>query len=327
MGRIPLPLGLLLASLTTLNVAAQEPPSAPPSDWGPMSINLEDVPYPHPVSYFAFTLEGHDVRMAYMDVLPDGPSNGRSVILLHGMNFFAEAWTSAIAVLRREGYRVIAIDQIGFGRSSKPILSYSFSLHAANTRRLLDHLGIAVTDVVTHSMGGMVGSRLASSYPDRVGRLAMINQIGLTDARGSRPWRETAEVYRTSLARDYAEIVKGMRAYYVAWKPEYLKYVRIHYGWTQSGDWPRLAMIRALHQQAVYGDPVVGDWPRIRAPTLVIGGDRDGANFPALARSVVDALPDAQLHLIPNVGHNPQFERPDLLFPPLVAFLKSGSIK
>jgi pimeloyl-ACP methyl ester carboxylesterase len=86
-------------------------------------------------------------------------------------------------------------------------------------------------------------------------------------------------------------------------------------------------MIRALHQQAVYGDPVVGDWPRIRAPTLVIGGDRDGANFPALARSVVDALPDAQLHLIPNVGHNPQFERPDLLFPPLVAFLKSGSVK
>jgi pimeloyl-ACP methyl ester carboxylesterase len=291
-----------------------------------MSINLEDVPYPHPVSYLAFALEGEDVRMAYMDVPPSGPPNGRSVLLLHGMNFFAEAWTSTIEVLRREGYRVVAVDQIGFGRSSKPILHYSFSLHAANTKRLLDHLGIVVTDIVSHSMGGMVASRFASSYPNAVGRLAMINQIGLTDARAARPWRETADVYRVSLARDYAEIVKGMRAYYVTWKPEYMKYVKIHYGWTRSGDWPRLAMVRALHQQAVYADPVVADWPRIKAPTLVIGGEKDGPNYPALARRVAADLQNGQLHLIADVGHNPQFERPDLLYPRLLAFLNGKTV-
>jgi pimeloyl-ACP methyl ester carboxylesterase len=322
----------ILAVLTAMlaappDVAAQEPPPAPPPDWGPMSINLEDVPYPHPVSYLSFTLEGEDVRMAYMDVPASGPPNGRSVTLLHGMNFFAEAWTSTIEILRKEGYRVIAVDQIGFGRSSKPILAYTFSLHAANTKRLLDHLGIATTDLVTHSMGGMVGSRFASSYPDAVGRLAMINQIGLTDARTARRRRETAELYRASLARDYAEIVKGMRAYYVNWKPEYMKYVKIHYGWTRSGDWPRLAMVRALHQQAIYADPVVADWPRVPARTLVIGGEKDGPNFPALARDVVNALPNGQLHLIPDVGHNPQFERPDLLYPPLLAFLRSGDAR
>jgi hypothetical protein len=38
-------------------------PTTAPADWGPMSINLEDVPYPHPVNYFAFTVEGQDVRM------------------------------------------------------------------------------------------------------------------------------------------------------------------------------------------------------------------------------------------------------------------------
>jgi pimeloyl-ACP methyl ester carboxylesterase len=242
------------------------------------------------------------------------------------MNFFAEAWTSTIEVLRREGYRVVAVDQIGFGRSSKPILHYSFSLHAANTKRLLDHLGIVVTDIVSHSMGGMVASRFASSYPNAVGRLAMINQIGLTDARAARPWRETADVYRVSLARDYAEIVKGMRAYYVTWKPEYMKYVKIHYGWTRSGDWPRLAMVRALHQQAVYADPVVADWPRIKAPTLVIGGEKDGPNYPALARRVAADLQNGQLHLIADVGHNPQFERPDLLYPRLLAFLNGKTV-
>ena len=54
---------------------AQEPPPTPPADWGPMSINLEDVPYPHPVSFMSFSLEGQDVRMAYMDVPPAGPGN------------------------------------------------------------------------------------------------------------------------------------------------------------------------------------------------------------------------------------------------------------
>ena len=57
------------------NRAARRGPSRrppPPADWGPMSINLEDVPYPHPVTYLPFTLEGQDVRMAYMDVAPLG---------------------------------------------------------------------------------------------------------------------------------------------------------------------------------------------------------------------------------------------------------------
>ena len=117
----------------------------------------------------------------------DGPPNGRSVVLLHGMNFFGEAWTSTIDFLRKAGYRVVAADQIGYGRSSKPILHYSISTHASNTKRLLDHLGVKTADIVTHSMGGMVASRFASSYPDAVGNLALINQIGLTDARAPAP--------------------------------------------------------------------------------------------------------------------------------------------
>ncbi len=315
-------LSLALATVAS----AQEPPPAPPADWGPMSINLEDVPYPHPVSFLSFNLEGQDVRMAFMDVAPSGNANGKSVILLHGMNFFGEAWTDTIEVLRKEGYRVIVPDQIGYGRSSKPILHYSISTHAANTKRLLEHLKIATTDIVTHSMGGMVASRFAASYPDAVGNLAMINQIGLTDARAARPWRDTAEVYKGALARDYAEIVKGMRAYYVNWKPEYMKYVKIHYGWTKSGDWPRMAMVRALQQQAIYADPVVYDWPRIKARTLVIGGEKDGPNFPEQARRVAETVQNGQLYLIPSIGHNPQFEAPDKLYPPLLRFLKGEDV-
>jgi hypothetical protein len=107
---------LVLSALLLVpgSASPQEPPPAPPADWGPMSINLEDVPYPHPVRYHSFNLEGEDVRMAYMDVPPSGTPNGKSVVLLHGMNFFGEAWTETIAILSKEGYRVIVPDQIGF---------------------------------------------------------------------------------------------------------------------------------------------------------------------------------------------------------------------
>src|SRR5262245_24956708 len=320
--------GLLLVVAGSRRASAQgaEPPTTPPADWGPMSINLEDVPYPHPVSYMPFSLEGQDVRMAYMDVAPIGTPNGKSVILLHGMNFFAEAWTATIDILRKEGYRVIAIDQIGYGRSSQPVVHYTISTHAMNTKRLLDHLGIKQTDIVTHSMGGMVASRFASLYPDSVGNLAMINQIGLTDTRAGRPARDIMDVYKGVLARDYVEIVRGMRAYYVNWKPEYMKYVKIHYGWIMSGDWPRMAMVRALQQQAIANDPVVYDWPNIKARTLVIGGEKDGPNYPGQAKRVADTVQNGQLYVIPGVGHNPQFEAPDKLYPPLLKFLKGEDV-
>src|SRR5258705_12525789 len=103
---------------------AQLPPT--PTDVKPGSITLDDVPYPYPVSYLPLTLYRQDVRLAYMDVAPDGQANGRTVVLLHGMNFFGEYWAGTIDVLRKQGFRVVLPDQIGFGRLSKPIIPYNF---------------------------------------------------------------------------------------------------------------------------------------------------------------------------------------------------------
>lgn len=321
MKRLPTPflcLALGLAWTASGGVFAQ---SQAPADYRPMSITLEDLPYPYPVSFLNLTLSGQDVRMAYMDVVPTAP-NGRSVVLLHGMNFSGEYWGGTIEVLRKEGFRVVVPDQIGFGRSSKPIINYTLHDMTANTRKLLDTLGISKAAIVGHSMGGMLASRFAFSYPDATERLALVNMIGLTDARLQRPWRSTDEVYKASLARNYDDILQNIKRYFVVWKPEYEKYVRVHYGWTLSSDWPRFAMVRALCQQMIYADPVVYDWPNIKARTLVIGGDTDGPNFPELAKHVADTIPNAELVLLENVGHNPHLEATDRFWPALVTFLK-----
>src|SRR5205823_15129921 len=147
----------------------------------------EDVPYPHPVRYMPLTLYTHDVRMAYMDVPATGQPNGRTVVLLHGMNFYGEYWTGTIDVLRKEGFRVVVPDQVGFGRSTKAIIPYNLSDMAANTRKLLETLGIQKAMIVGHSMGGMVATRFGLLYPDVTEKLVLYNQIGLPDARLERP--------------------------------------------------------------------------------------------------------------------------------------------
>jgi pimeloyl-ACP methyl ester carboxylesterase len=306
-------------------VAASMAAAQAPAEWGAVSINLEDVAYPHPVSHMALRMYGEDVRLAYMDVAPTGSANGRAVVLLHGMNFFGEYWGGTIAALRAAGFRVVVPDQIGFGRSSKPIIPYTLHDMAANTRALLRHLEIERAAIVGHSMGGMVATRFAFSYPDATERLALVNMIGLEDPRLQRPWRSTDDVEAAALNRSFESIAQGMRRYYVQWDDAYDHYTRIHYGWTLSGEWPRLAAIRARLQQMIYTEPVVYEWPHIRVPALVIGGAQDGPRFPELARRAADAFPSGSLLLYDDVGHNPHLEAPARFHADLLRFLAAGA--
>lgn len=76
--------------------------------------------------------------MAYLDVAPTGKPNGHTAVLLHGKNFCAATWEQTIAALSTAGYRVIAPDQVGFCKSSKPAAyQFSFAQLADNTQALL----------------------------------------------------------------------------------------------------------------------------------------------------------------------------------------------
>ena len=319
-------LTLSLSPVTRLQESSQ--PATPVVT--PGSITSEDVPYPFPVSYFPMTVYGQNVRMAFMDVPPLTTANGRTVVLFHGMNFAGFYWGGPIEALRREGFRVVAPDQIGFGRSSKPIIPYHFHDMALNTRRLLQHLQITRATIVGHSMGAMLAARFATQYPDIVDRLVIYNPIGLTDGRYSQPWSSTDDAYTRVLDSTYQSIRAALFRYVshkpAAWNEEFERYTRIRYAWTLSADWPRYAMVQALLSQMPYLDPVVDDWAHIKAPTLVFGGREDSltANFPDRMKAVADAIPNGngRLLLLPGIGHVPHLEAPAEFYPGLLAFLK-----
>jgi pimeloyl-ACP methyl ester carboxylesterase len=334
----PLSLALVLSMLAVQpsGAAQQTPTQVPtPTDVKPGSITSEDVPYPYPSSYLPLTLYGQDVRIAYMDVAPAGAPNGHTVVLLHGFNFAGFYFGGPIGALRKEGFRVIVPDQIGFGRSSKPIIPYNFHDMARNTFAILQSLKIAKAMIVGHSMGGMLAARFASQYPDVVERVVMYNPIGLVDNRFDRRIDSVDEAYRRNLAATYQTVRAGLMRYVAhnpaAWTPQFESYARVRYAWTLSADWPRLAMVQAVAQQMLTLDPVVNDWAHIKAPTLAFGGAEDvlpgsAAIFQERMKFLAATIPNGRgkVLLIPGLGHVPHLEAPDKIYPPLVAFLKEG---
>ena len=85
--------------------------------------------------------------MAYMDIKP-GSANGKTIMLFHGKNFAGYYWSDVIKGLASKGFRVIVPDQIGFGRSSKSFIHYSFHLLARFNKQLLDTLGIQKASIL-----------------------------------------------------------------------------------------------------------------------------------------------------------------------------------
>ncbi len=321
-------LSLLLLSVSGSGLMAQEWPATPPAEapahWGAVSANFEEIPYPYPVHFLELERFDTPMRMAYMDVPPSGTANGQTVLIQHGMNFYSEAYTTTINALAADGFRVIAADRIGYGRSSKPVIPYNFNVVAADMKALIDQLGISQLALVGHSMGGMVVTRFTMLYPDVVSHVVMVNQIGLTDQRQGRPW---SDPYVGDLGiSTYQSILRGHQIYFpVGWPPAHLEYVRRQYGQTLSGEWPNLAMVRRLQGAMLYNDPVVYDWQHIATKALVIGGEEDGlvADFPTLARNVANELQNSAIILYPNVGHAPQIEIPDQFHADLIRFLRS----
>lgn len=306
-----------------------------PPDVKPGSITCEECPYPYPSSYLPMTLYGQDVRMAYMDVAPQGEANGHSVVLLHGNNFAGFYFGVLIDALRKEGFRVIVPDQIGYGRSSKPILPYNLADMARNTRAILRHLKIDRVAIVGHSMGGMLAARFATQYPAITERLVLYNPIGLTDARFRGPAPDPEEAYKLTLASTYQTIRASLMRYVAhrpaAWNSRFESYARIRYAWTLSAEWPRLARVQTLLSSVIYLDPVVYDWAHIEAPTLVFGGAEDmlagtPAAFQEGMKRIAATIPNgkARVELLPGLGHVPFVEDPERSLPPLVAFLKEG---
>ena len=96
--------------------------------------------------------------------IEDSGGGGRPVVLIHGWPLSAQAWEPQVAALRAAGYRVVAYDRRGFGRSDKPESGYSYDMLADDLQRVLDHCELQDVTLVGFSMGGGEVARYVTRF-------------------------------------------------------------------------------------------------------------------------------------------------------------------
>jgi haloalkane dehalogenase len=145
--------------------------------------------FPYPPRYRDF----QGLRLAHID-----EGEGLPVVFLHGSPAWSYLWRKVIPPVRDAGFRCIAPDQIGYGRSDKPtdLGWYNYDRYVEAGAHLLAHLDLTDVTLVLHDWGVPVGLRLAAEQPDRVRRLVVMNgalPLGLAPSDGWRALRRYIE--------------------------------------------------------------------------------------------------------------------------------------
>ncbi|WP_374035008.1 alpha/beta fold hydrolase [Bdellovibrio bacteriovorus] len=313
--------------LTTACASTNTKPVADTASTKGFDSVLSTYQYPFPVHFYTFKSQGQDLNMAYMDIAPAQENNKGTIVLLHGKNFPGAYFETLIRSLSGEGFRVIVPDQIGFGKSTKPAYyQYSFHALAQNTQNLLKSLNIDKYKLLGHSMGGMVASRMSLMFPDSITQLFLVNPIGLEDWKTMTSYRPVEDGFKGELASS-AEKIKQYQldSYYDGkWKPEYDKWLEIPTGWILGPDYSVIAWNAALTSDMVFTQPVIYEFKNIKAPTVLIIGQRDRTaigkawaseenkkkmgNYPALGKQAARLIPKAKLEELKGLGHMPFIE-------------------
>jgi pimeloyl-ACP methyl ester carboxylesterase len=311
---------LLLLAVGFPALAADAP------SYGP---ELQGFDYPYPVAHFDFSSQRQKLRMAYLDVAPK-KANGRTAVLMHGKNFCAATWRTTIDTLSAEGFRVIAPDQIGFCKSTKPErYQYSFQQLALNTHALLASLGVKNATLIAHSTGGMIAIRYALMYPKETEQLVLVDPIGLEDwkAKGV-PAISVDDWYARELKTNADSIRRYEQGTYYAghWSEDYEIWVQMLAGLNRGPGKERVAWNSALLYDMIFTQPVFYEFEYIAVPTLLIIGDKDNTaigkdfappdiratlgDYPQLAKRAAMRIPGAKLVDFPELGHAPQIQDP-----------------
>jgi 2-succinyl-6-hydroxy-2,4-cyclohexadiene-1-carboxylate synthase len=227
-----------------------------------------------------------------------------TIVLLHGFTQTGRSWGPTIAALG-ERYRALAPDIRGHGSASGARPVDLASVQA-------DVLALAPErfTLAGYSMGGRIALSLALASPDQVSRLVLVGASpGLADAEERRARRAADEALADRIEGD------GIEAFASHWsslplfadQPPAVAAAANAERLSQSPE-GLAAALRGLGTGAM--EPLWHRLPQLAIPVALIVGERD-AKFRAIAQRMAAELPDAQVHVVPHVGHAVQLEAPD----------------
>jgi pimeloyl-ACP methyl ester carboxylesterase len=251
-----------------------------------------------------------------------GPSSGHLVVLAAGVSVPYYIWDPTFAALVQAGFRVLRYDYYGRGYSDRPDIPYSQAMYVRQLAELLDALNITQPiDLAGLSYGGSVVTSFADAYPDRVRALIYVDPSF---------WSPTTLSVLDEMPAiwNYLTAVLDER-----WWPDLQLEDFLHP--ERFPDWPDRYKVqlqyrgfrRAQHSTSLANAKVdqgpelrrVGQHPR---PVIAFWGKDDHSVPFEFSATLLQAMPHARVVPVEQAGHLPHMERPDVVHPALIAFLR-----
>jgi YbgC/YbaW family acyl-CoA thioester hydrolase len=270
-------------------------------------------PVPIPTDFGSF-MEGHrqepgDIRRVMVNgvnLAVEVRGEGPAVLFVHGYPLDHTIWADQVAGL--DGYRRIAPDLRGMGRSDAPDLGYGIGIYADDLAALLDTLGVGEVVLCGFSMGGYIAFEFLRRWRTRIRALVLVSTRAEADTADGRRARDTA----AALARESGSsaIADGMldkmlTPATIAGSPELARRVR-----ELMAAAPVPGLVGALSAMRDRPDSM-GLLPMLEGiPVLVIVGAEDAMTPPDRAQAMADAIPGARLQVIQGAAHLTVVERP-----------------
>ena len=278
----------------------------------------------------------HAPKLSYVELNPEG---AQTVLFLHGLGSYLKFWRSQLDETAAQGYRVIAIDQLGFGKSEKPAgFPYSTESFAENVDELLGLLGIEKAIVVGHSMGGQTALSTAIRFPARVAALVLVSPAGFEYFSGrEKKWFKN--VYGRVLIKDADEeaIWGAIRLQnFRHWQPahEWLVEERVRLAKSAEFDAYAYAQVRTV-EGLTQDDFVRENLGKIQAPTVIIYGTADrlipnGFMHGGFTKDIMvyghEKISGSELVALEDCGHTVQLDCSEKFNEAFFAFVKKQPV-
>ena len=260
--------------------------------------------------------------------IDDSGGSGRPVVLIHGWPLSAQAWEPQVAVLEAAGYRVVAYDRRGFGRSDKPESSYSYDVLADDLQRVMDQCGLQDVTLVGFSMGGGEVARYITRHGESRLRSVVFaaavppyllktadNPEGPLTPEAAQEKKHALEQDRGAFFNEFTQnffSVNGVLQITEAQRSEAIALCQ------QSAQHAALACMDAFGMTDFRED-----LKKVSVPTLVIHGDADAiVPFEGSGQRTHRAVPHSQLVVVNGAPHGFNLSHTQAFNDALLSFLR-----
>ncbi len=263
------------------------------------------------------------VRLFYQDY-----GKGKPVILIHGWPLSHQSWEGQIRVLVEEGFRVIAYDRRGFGKSSQPWEAYDYTTLAGDLRQLILHLDLTDVTLVGFSMGGGEVVRYFTEFgSDRISKAALIASIiplvaQKKDNPDGVPQKDLENILAT-LKTNRIGFLKDFHKNFYNYKKDTdeVSEANLDFDFSVASHASPIATIKAAESWA--GTDFRKELKNITVPTLIVHGDADNiVPYKTSAAQAAEGIADNTYHLIKGAPHGLNLTHRDKLNGLLLDFLK-----